>query len=113
MGRLIFIWPLDSWWGCWPQHGCLEPPNFLDLEDTDEEVDAVLQSLLNPQSDEGKGNGVGLPKTLVAPSLDLGLSVVPGLIHDALTWGQAWAAPIIQQLWGGLLVVETSLDYES
>ena len=57
--------------------------------------------------------GVGLPINLIAPSLNLDLTVAPGLVHDALALGQAWAPPIIQQLLGGLLVVETSLDYES
>ena len=57
--------------------------------------------------------GVGLPITLIAPSLNLGLIVVPSPIHVALAWGQAWAPPIIQQLFGGLLVMEMSLDYES
>ena len=57
--------------------------------------------------------GVGVPITLVAPGFDLGLTVAPSLIHDALTQGQAWAPPIIHQLLGGLLVMEMSLDYKS
>ena len=49
-GRLIFIWPLDSLWG----H--LEPPHLLDLDNTNEEVDAELWSLSNPWSGKGEGN---------------------------------------------------------
>ena len=58
--KLIFIWPLDSWQGCWPQHGCLEPPNLSDLNDTDEEVDTELWSLLNPWSGKGEGDWGGV-----------------------------------------------------
>ena len=55
-----------------------------DLDDTDEEVDAELQSLSNPCSGRGKGDGVGLPITLIAPGLDLSLAVVPDLILGTL-----------------------------
>ena len=58
-GRLIFIWPLDSLQSCQPWWGCLEPPNLLDLDNMDEEVDAELWSLSNLQSGEGKGDGGG------------------------------------------------------
>ena len=74
-GRLIFIWPPDSLWCHQPQCECLEHPDLLDLDDTDEEVDVELQSLLNPQSGEGKGDGVELPIVLTS----LGLCVMLGL----------------------------------
>ena len=70
-GRLIFIWPLDSWWGCCPWHGCLETTHVLDLSDTHEEVDAEPWSLSNPWSGEGKGNGGGVAHNSLPPSLDL------------------------------------------
>ena len=54
--------------------------------------------------------GVGLPITLTAPGLDLGLTVVLNLILGTLAWGHVWAPPIMQQLLGGLLVAETGLD---
>ena len=60
-----------------------------------------------------KETGVGLPITLIAPGLNLGLTVMPGLNVDALAWDHTWAPPIIQQLLGGLLVTEMSLDYGS
>ena len=57
-GKLIFIWPLDSL-QCWPWCICLEPPNLLECNDTNEVVDTKLQSLLNLQSSEGRHVGVG------------------------------------------------------
>ena len=60
-----------------------------------------------------KVTGVGPPITLIAPSLDLSLTVVPDLTPGVLVGGQVWAPPIIQQLLGGLLVMETSLDYKN
>ena len=57
-GWLIFIWPPDSLW-CWPQCVCLEPPDLSDLDDTDEEVDTELLSLLNPWYGEGEDDGGG------------------------------------------------------
>ena len=45
-----------------------------------------------------------------APGLDLSLAVAPNLIPGVLVGGQVWAPPIIQQLLGGLLVTEMSLD---
>ena len=59
-GRFIFIWPPDFLWHCWPWCGCLKPLDLSDLDDTDEEVDAELQSLSNPQSGNGKGGRGGL-----------------------------------------------------
>ena len=56
-GRLIFKWPLDSLQHCQPWFECLEPPDLLDLDDTDEEVDTELSSLSNTQSGAGKGDG--------------------------------------------------------
>ena len=112
-GRLIFIWPLDSWWGHWLWHRCLEPPDLSDLNGTDEEGDAKLWSLLNLWFGEGKVTGVGLPGTLITPGLDLSLAVVPNLILCTLSWGHIWAPPNMQQLSGGLLVMETGLDYWS
>ena len=57
--RFIFTWPPVSLWGCWPSHGCLEPPDLPDTDATDEEVDAKLLSLSNPWSDESKGDQGG------------------------------------------------------
>ena len=112
-GRFIFIWPLHSQWGHQPWHECLEPPDLSDLDDTNKEVDAELCSLLNPCSGKCEGDGVGLPITLIAPSLNLGLTVAPSLILGALAWGFIWAPPIIQQLFRGLLVTKMGLDYKS
>ena len=109
-GRLIFIWPPDSWWGHWLWCVCLEPPNLWDLDDTDEEGDAELQSLSYLHSGKGKGDRVGLPVILIAPSLKLGLAVAPNLILGTLGYGLIWAPLIMQQLLGGLLVMETDLD---
>ena len=53
-GRLIFIGPPGSLWHQ-PWCNCLEPPNLLDLDDTNEDVDTELLSLLNPWSSEGEG----------------------------------------------------------
>ena len=58
-GRFVFIWPPGSLWGHWPWCGHLEPPNRSDIDATDEEVDAELLSLLNPWSDESKGDWQG------------------------------------------------------
>ena len=58
MGTLIFMWPPGSWWH-WPQCWCLEPPDLLDLNETDELVDTELMSLSNPWSHEGEEDGVG------------------------------------------------------
>ena len=55
-GKFIFIWPpisLQHWLWC----ECLEPPDLSDLDDTDEEVDTELWSLLNPWSGECEGDG--------------------------------------------------------
>ena len=57
--RLIFMCPLGSLWVCQPWLGCLEPPNFSDIDATDEEVDAELLSLSNPWSDESEGEWGG------------------------------------------------------
>ena len=54
-GKLIFIWPPNSL-GHWPWFECLEPPDQLDLDDTNDEVDAELWSLSNPWSSEGEGD---------------------------------------------------------
>ena len=58
-GRLIFIWPPSSLWGCQPWCGHLEPPNPSDIDNTDEEVDAELWSLSNLWSDESKSDWDG------------------------------------------------------
>ena len=50
------------------------------------------------------------PITLIS-GLSPSLTVAPDLTPDVLVGGQAWAPPIIQQLVGGWLVMETSLDY--
>ena len=55
--------------------------------------------------------GVGLSITLIAPSLNLSLTVAPDLFLSTLSWGHIWASHIMQQLLGGLLVMETGLDY--
>ena len=65
--RLIFVWPPDSLWGCQPWHECLEPLDLLDLDDTDEEIDAELWSLLNPWSGEGKGDEGGAAHNSCCP----------------------------------------------
>ena len=57
-----------------------------------------------------KVTGVASPITLIAPDLNLSLTVAPNLAPGVLVSGQVWAPPIIQQLLGGLLVIETSLD---
>ena len=56
---------------------------------------------------------VGPPITLVVSGLGPDFAVAPHLTSDVLAEGQAWAPPIIQQLPGGLLVMETSLDYRN
>ena len=53
------------------------------------------------------------PITLIAPSLNLSLTVAPDLTPGVLVGGQAWASLIILQLLGGLLFTATSLDYEN
>ena len=55
-GRLIFIWPPGSQQGYQPWCGCLNPSNLSDIDDTVDEVDAVLLSLLNPWSEESEGD---------------------------------------------------------
>ena len=60
-----------------------------------------------------KVTGVGPTITLIAPGLNLSRTVVPDLASGVLVGGQVWAPPIIQQLLGGLLVMEMSLDYEN
>ena len=45
-----------------------------------------------------KAMGVGLPITLIAPSLNLGLTVVLNLILGTLAWGHIWAPSIVQEL---------------
>ena len=112
-GRLIFILPPDSLWGCQPWYECLEPPDLLDLDDTDEKVDPVLWSLSNPWPGEGEGERGGAAHNCHSPGLNLGLNVAPSLILGSLARGHVWAPPILQQLLGGLQVVGTSLDYES
>ena len=51
--RLIFIGPPNSLWHQ-PQCNCLETPDLLDLDYTNEDVDTELLSLLNPQSGDSK-----------------------------------------------------------
>ena len=58
----------------------------------------------------GKVMGAGLPITLFAPGLNLSLTVVPDLFVGTLSWGHVWAPPIVQQLLGGLLLIETGLN---
>ena len=53
---------------------------------------------------------VGPTITLIVPNLDFGLVVAPDLTPGVLTGGCIWAPPFIQQLLGGLLVMEMSLD---
>ena len=53
-GRLIFRSPPCSLQH-WPWYIHLEPPDLLDHDDTDEEVDTELLSLSNPLSSEGEG----------------------------------------------------------
>ena len=60
-----------------------------------------------------KATGVGPPITLIASGLDLSLTVVPDFTFGVLAGDQVWAPPIIQQLLGGLLVMETSLNYKN
>ena len=55
--------------------------------------------------------GVGLPINLVALGFDLGLTVVLNLILGTLAWGYIWPPPIMQQLLGGLLVIEIGPGY--
>ena len=55
-GRLIFIGPSSSLWHQ-PQCNCLEPPNLLDLDATNEDVDTELVSLLNPWSGDDEWVG--------------------------------------------------------
>ena len=90
-------------WHCQPWCEHLEPPDLLDLDDTDEEVDAELQSHLNPQSGEGEGDGVGWPIVPITPNLGLGLFMRPGLVPGMMAQCHAWEPPIIQQQLGALL----------
>ena len=70
-GWLIFIGPPGSL-RCQPQCNCLEPPNLLDLEDTDEDVYTELLPLSNPWSSDGEWVR-GVPPT--------------GLITDGCSYG--------------------------
>ena len=60
-----------------------------------------------------KVTGVAPTITLIAPSLDISLTVVPNLTPGVLVSDQAWSPPIILQLLGGLLFMEMSLEYEN
>ena len=60
---------------------CLEPPDLLDLDDTDEEVNTELLSLLNLQSGEGEGDGVVQPMGLATSGHGPCCIVVPALSH--------------------------------
>ena len=42
------MWPPGSQQGCQLWRECLNPPGLSHIDDTDDEVDAVLLSLLNP-----------------------------------------------------------------
>ena len=59
-GRLIFLWHPDSLQHHQLLFEYLESPDLLDLNDTNEEVDTVLESLSNLWSGEGKGDGGGV-----------------------------------------------------
>ena len=50
------MWPPDSLWHHWLWCECLEPPDLLDLNETEKEVNTEFHSLSNPQSDEAKGD---------------------------------------------------------
>ena len=58
-----------------------------------------------------KATGVVPPIILIVSGLSPGLAVAPDLTSDVLVRGQVWAPPIIQQLVGGWLVMETNLGY--
>ena len=60
-----------------------------------------------------KATELGMPITPIVSGLDPGLTAAPNLASDVLAKGKAWVPPIIQQLPGGLLVVERSLDYRN
>ena len=60
-----------------------------------------------------KMTGVVPPIALIAPIVNLSLTVAHGLTPGVLLGGQVWAPPLIKQLLGGLLVMEMSLDYEN
>ena len=60
-----------------------------------------------------KATRVVSPIALIAPNLDLCLTVAPNLTPGVVVGDQVWAPSIILQLLGGLLVMETSLDYEN
>ena len=76
------MWPLVSLWGQWPWCGCLEPPDPSDTDATDEEVDAELLSLSNPQSDKREGDRVGPPIIPIIYGLYLSLAGVSSLTLD-------------------------------
>ena len=59
---------------------CLEPPDLSDLDDTNEEVDAELQSLSNPWYGEGEGDGAEWPIDLVSSGCNPGLVEVLPLV---------------------------------
>ena len=64
-------------------------------------------------TDESEGDWVMPTITLIVPSLDLGLIVAPDLAPGVPVCDQAWEPPIILQLLGGLLFMETNLDYKN
>ena len=85
----------------------------MDLDDTDEEVDAELWSLSNTQSGEEEGDGVGLTIAPFAPGLSLSLSVRHSLIPGMMAQHHDWAPPIVQQQLGALLSAGTGPDCRS
>ena len=110
-GRLIFIWPPGSWWEHQPWCGCLDPPDLSDLNDTDDEVDAVLLSLSNTWSDESEGDwGVATHNPCCLwPQFWSYCSTWPCSCCHAPTG----APPIYWQSLGGWLTGGTSLGYEN
>ena len=62
---------------------------------------------------KAKVTGVVPPINLIAPSLDLDLTLASNLAAGVLVSGQTWAPPIILQLLGDLLFAKMSLDYKN
>ena len=105
-GRLIFIWSPGSWQEHRPWCGCLDPPNLLDIDDTDDKVDTVLLLLLNPWSDKSEAKLL-LSLTSVPASLGCMASFLlscprpkPGHLPSfGVHWEVSWS-------WGHVLVME-------
>ena len=116
------LWTLAGWssYGLWIPSGAItcgmDAWNLLISQTFVTQMKKLMLSFGYSQIHDlarGKVMGVGLSLTLIASSLNLSLAVAPDLILGTLSWGHILAPPIMQQLLGGLLVMETGLDCRS